>query len=136
MPDEIKQFETIVIFTPEKYEDSMNRVQDICQEFTGKKFRVLKEDFGVKNLAYEIAGNKTGHYISYVWKGTRENVRELEKCLQSEDSALKFITVCTEDMDDLVELEPYSEQKDDQINNQSKKPIVDALDIIYGLKEN
>jgi ribosomal protein S6 len=136
MPDEIKQFETIVIFTAKKYEDSMNRVQDICQEFTGKEFHILKEDFGVKKLAYEIAGNKTGYYVRYVWNGTRENVRELEKCLQSEDSALKFITVCTEDTDDFVELEPYSEQKDDQISSQSKKPIVDALDIIYGLKES
>ena len=125
-------YETIVILKPEGYEDSVNRIQSMCQDFTGKELKVDKEELGVRNLAYPIKETyTTGYYVKYIWKGTAENVRELERCMRIDDTVLKFITVKTEE--EGVDLAPYEQEDEPVPAKEKEKQIVDLLDIIYNL---
>lgn len=52
------------------------------------------EDLGVKKLAYEIRGNKTGYYIKMEY--ISENCYEIEKQARLDDNVIKFINVLLE----------------------------------------
>lgn len=118
----MNNYETIIIFDIEKYEDSANNIQKMCQEYTGKTYKVNREDIGIKNLAYEIKKHKKGYYIMLHWMGTREQCERLDNYIRKDDNVLKFITI---KMDDALDLEPYEQKQEQQ--------PVDLLDIIYNL---
>ena len=118
-------YETITIFDTEKYKESADTIQNICQEYTGKKYKIKREDLGIKNLAYEIKHHKKGYYVVFHWVGTREQCEQLEIYMRKDDNVLKFITI---KIDDSINLEPYEEDEQEQ----EQKPV-DLLDIIYNL---
>ena len=118
-------YETIVIFDTKEYKESADTIQDLCQEYTGKKYRVKREDIGVKNLAYEIKGHKKGYYVVFYWIGTHEQCEQLEAQIYKNNNILKFITVKLDNSVDPIDLEPYEQEQ--------KEELIDLLDIIYNL---
>lgn len=119
-----KLYETIVIFNiSTDYKPSINKINSLCQEFTGDEYEIDIDEIGIKNLVYITKEQKRGYYHKILWQGSTDNLEKLEKELRAGDSVLKFMTmrISDEEMLETHKLKP-------------KKPnIVDVLDIIYNL---
>lgn len=137
-------YETVVIFSPDeaKAKKDIKKYTKIMQDcYPHTKIKV--EDMGERKLAYEIKENRTGYYVVFTWKGTPENVADLERQFRINDNVLKFITIKADDDDDLDE---YAEVPDDMIGEIAKSPAeilaeeaaeseqpIDAMDVLLGL---
>ena len=89
--EELKKFESVCIFKEkteiEAYEKFSSRIHEILETIT-------KLDYiGIKNLAYEIKGNKKGYYVLLQFTATEKQVTELEKYYRLNDDIIKFITI-------------------------------------------
>ena len=135
-------YETVVIFRPTDCKESIQVIKDICQEFTGTRYKIKTEDLGVKALAYPLKDGKfkTGHYVIYTWQGLPDNVTELERCMRINDKVLKFMTVkrdsAEDELDEFVE-DVTPEVKDVESEQSSYNPNsqVDALDVLLGFAD-
>ena len=96
-------YKTTITCVPDNYKDSLDKVKELCQKFTGTEYKINEERVG-----------------TYAWHGESSNVRELETYLYEDDNVLKFITFLTTQKE--AHLKPYKCEQ--------KKPV-DILDIIY-----
>lgn len=120
-------YKTTIICVPDNYKDSLDKVKDLCQKFTGTEYKINEERVGLKHLEYPIRKSykgfyEQGYYATYAWRGKSSNVRELEKYLYNDGNVLKFITFLTTKEEAYLNLNPHKSEQ--------KKPI-DILDIIY-----
>jgi len=68
----------------EKYEGIINKNQG----------KILKtENWGLRNLSYEIKKNKKGYYYHFKFKSDGKVVKELEQKERIDDFLLRFLTV-------------------------------------------
>ena len=130
-------YETVIIFNSKSktLKDSITLLSDVCQTLTGSKYKIKVEDIGEKTLAYEIKSHKSGYYVLLTWKGTPDNVSELERNLRINDDVLKFITVIKED-EELEEFQEEAESEqatDTEMNNSNAQ--IDALDVMLGFAD-
>ena len=127
-------YETIIIFDPHVETIVIESYVDICQRFTGHEYEIKKEIIGPKRLAYDIKGHKEGYYVVLTWRGTGENVIDLERNFRINDKVLKFITVKTEVGDDEEEFERIA-QSDSAAVKSEQIAQPDALDVLFGMAE-
>jgi len=67
-----------------KYEDKINK----------NLGKVLKtEEWGLRNLSYNIKNNKKGFYFHIKFEGEGKTILELEKSESIDDSLLRFLTI-------------------------------------------
>lgn len=134
--DKTYSYETIIIFDPLNYEDSVKVFRDMCQEFT-KGYKIKEDYMGVKKLAYPIREKFTeGYYAMFTWMGTPENVAELERCMRINDNVLKFMTVKRDEAEDeLEEVVPAAGDAGESEQSYNPNSQVDALDVILGFAE-
>lgn len=119
----IYTYETVAICDPKKYADIVDILSSMCIDFSAEYKRKAKiEKQGVKKLAYTFeraSGNFTeGYYVIFTWRGTPQNVADLERTMRIHDEVLKFITVKLDDTDDC--LEDYV--KDEYITSHELEP--------------
>lgn len=127
-------YETIIIFDPLNYEESVNKIHGLLQKVTGVRFRIKENRMGVKKLAYPIKKLFIeGYYVAFTWMGTSDDVAELERNCRITDNILKFITVRKEDDCELEDVEFISDEI--LIDQDVKSEQVDALDVLLGLAE-
>ena len=137
----VKIYETIIIFDPLDYEESVTKISDLLQCFTDPKYKIKVDRLGVKKLAYPIKKIFTeGYYVVFTWMGTSDNVTELERTCRTTDNILKFITVRKEDDYELEEVEFIPDEfitssELNMINQDVKSEQVDALDVLLGLAD-
>ena len=74
--------------------------------------KILKtENWGLRNLSYEIKKNKKGFYFHFKLEGVGKTIEELERAESIDDSLLRFLTIRVKKND----LETnYFEKKEDQ----------------------
>ena len=118
---------TTIICVPNNYKDSLDKVKELCQKFTGTEYKINEERVGLKHLEYPIRRPykgfyEQGYYATYIWHGESSNVQELEKYLYNDDNVLRFTTCLTTKEEAHLNLKPYKCEQ--------KKPV-DILDIIY-----
>ena len=96
----------------------VDKLRDIIETNQGK---VLKtEEWGLRNLSYEIKKNRKGFYFHFKLEGIGKTIEELEKAENIDESLLRYMTVRVKKND----LETnYFEKKEDQniLNNNEKK---------------
>lgn len=88
----LNKYESIIIVNPElKYTgDIKEKILNTLGIFNVDSF----EDMGIKNLAYEIQGTKTGHYIKIeFYAKDHTKIDKLERYFKINDDILKFITI-------------------------------------------
>lgn len=123
---ETNYFQTIAILHPEEYEESHDKLVELCQTITSKykQLKIGVNYLGTKSLAYEIRGIGSGHYVEITWIGTREDTRVIEHYCHENNNILKFITIKINvtDVDHPI-LEPLID---------TSKEYADAYDIIFG----
>lgn len=120
-------YKTHIMCVPDGYKDSLDKVKELCQKFTGTEYKINEERVGLKPLEYPIRRSykgsyEQGYYAIYAWRGKSSNVQELEKYLYNDDNVLRFTTFLTTKEEAHLNLNPYKSEQ--------KKPV-DILDIIY-----
>ena len=133
----MESYETIIIFDnrydkDEPLKDTIKMFGDMCQEFTGTKYKIKREEMGERKLAYPLRDCTSGYYVLFTWQGTKENVDELERCFRINDKVLKFLTVKRDAAE--CELEEFL-IPEDAISEQRSNAQVDALDVLLGFAE-
>ena len=69
----------------------VDKYQNIINKNSGK---VLKtEEWGLRNLAYEIKNNQKGYYFHIKFQGIGKTIQELEKEENIDDALLRYLTV-------------------------------------------
>ena len=69
----------------------INKYQEIIKKNSGK---VLKtEEWGLRNLTYQIKNNKKGYYFHIKFKGVGKTIEELEREENIDDKLVRFLTV-------------------------------------------
>lgn len=91
----MKRYETIVIVDPDISEEKRDPLFDRMREIISLQNGELIEfdDWGVRNLAYEVKKKHRGHYIRLDYCGTGAVVDELERFFRIDDRSLKYLTV-------------------------------------------
>ena len=87
----------------------INKYHDIINKNQGK---ILKtEEWGLRNLSYEIKKNKKGFYFHFKLEGVGKTIEELEKTENIDDMVLRFLTIRVKKNDLKTN---YFEKREDQ----------------------
>ena len=86
----------------------VDKYQNIINTNSGKVIKT--EEWGLRNLAYEIKNNRKGFYFHIKFEGIGKTIEELEKAENIDEMLLRFLTVKVKkhDLDTT-----YFEKKDD-----------------------
>ena len=69
----------------------IEKYQNIINKNSGKVIKT--EEWGLRNLAYEIKKSKRGYYIHIKFDGDGTTVQELENAENIDDMLIRFLTV-------------------------------------------
>ncbi len=91
----MRKYETIFILNPdleeEQTQSAIEKVKGIITQGNGEILKV--EDWGNRNLAYEVKKKPKGHYILIHFSGTPALLSELERNYRVMDAVIKFQSV-------------------------------------------
>jgi small subunit ribosomal protein S6 len=91
----MRRYETIFIVDPDVSEEQRGAINTRLEDFMSKSGGVLlmRDDWGVKKLAYEIRNRSRGHYIRLDYCGNGPMVDEIERSFRIDDKVLKYMTI-------------------------------------------
>lgn len=94
----MKNYENIYILkgslTEEKAKEEIGKIKEYYKEVkTFEKNNDVNGFMGLKKLAYEVKGEKTGYYYITYFEGTENEVAKIENQLRLNENIIKFITV-------------------------------------------
>jgi len=69
----------------------VDKYQNIINTNSGKVIKT--EEWGLRNLAYEIKNNRKGFYFHIKFEGIGKTIEELEKAENIDEMLLRFLTV-------------------------------------------
>ncbi len=91
----MKRYETLLVLNPELPEaqtrETIDRARRLLTEAGAEDFEI--QEWGMRDLAYEIRKHKRGYYVLLEYRATAELVMELERNLKIADEVLRFISV-------------------------------------------
>lgn len=98
----MSKYESVIIMNPKinnkDLEKIINNVIEIIYNGgLGENNFEKTEDLGIKKLAYEIQGQKEGHYVSFYFKSEERLIDKIEQFYKNENNIMKFIIMRTED---------------------------------------
>jgi small subunit ribosomal protein S6 len=95
----MRRYETFIILDPDISEDQrsvvLQRTSDVIQQQDG--FLAFIDEWGSRQLAYEIKKKTRGYYVRFDFCGTGAVVNEMERNYRIDDRVLKYMTVLTDD---------------------------------------
>tara|TARA_Y100000590_G_scaffold464384_1_gene633689 strand:- start:302 stop:658 length:357 start_codon:yes stop_codon:yes gene_type:complete len=87
----------------------IEKYKDIISKYSGE---ILKtEDWGLRNLSYEINKNKKGFYFHIKLKGEGTTIEKLEEAENIDESVIRYLTIKIKKIDLDTN---YFEKKEDQ----------------------
>ena len=94
----------------EKYENIINN----------SKGKILKtENWGLRNLSYEIRKNKKGIYYHIKFQGLGETIQKLEENENIDESIIRFLTIKVKKID--LETNYFAKKEDQKIMEKNEK---------------
>ena len=91
----INEYETTCIARPNLNDEQVNsiveKLETIISEFKGDV--LVREDWGVRRLAYEISKENRGRYIYWNYVAPANTVAELERIIRIDSDLIRFLTV-------------------------------------------
>lgn len=109
----LREYETIFILKADLSDEASDRITGKVDKALEDHRGVLlvKENWGKKKLAYDIAKQAKGTYFFYHFLGGGPLVAEIERNLKLDDSVLRYMTVkVDEDVDAEARLKAISER--------------------------
>lgn len=91
----MKKYEVMFIIRPNLDEQAREAlVAEVSEVFTSRASEVLNvKNMGLRELAYEIAGEKKGFYVLLNVNATPEAVKEFERVANIKEAIIRYITV-------------------------------------------
>ena len=77
--------------TESRVEGLIKKCEDIINKNSGKIIKT--ENWGIRNLSYDIKKNKKGFYLHIKFEGIRKAVEALEKTENIDETILRYLTV-------------------------------------------
>jgi len=69
----------------------LNKYEDLIKKYSGE---ILKtEEWGLRNLSFNIKSNKKGFYFHIKFNGTGKTIEELEKAEKIDEMLIRFLTI-------------------------------------------
>ena len=95
----MRRYETITILDPDLSEDQRTAVFSKLQELIPQQggFLAFVDEWGSRQLGYEIKKKERGYYVRFDYCGTGAVVDEIERLFRIDDRVLKYMTVLTDD---------------------------------------
>ena len=91
----INEYETTCIARPNLNDEQVNsiveKLETIISDFKGDV--LVREDWGVRRLAYEISKETRGRYIYWNYVAPANTVAELERIIRIDSDLIRFLTV-------------------------------------------
>jgi small subunit ribosomal protein S6 len=91
--ENMRPYETMFIINPELDDEATDKLisaaKDTIEDNGGEIAEV--DQWGTKELAYEIEGHRGGYYTVINFSGQPETVEELERIYQVNDTVLRYI---------------------------------------------
>ena len=91
----MRRYETLLVLNPELPEaqtrETIDRARRVLVDAGAEDFQL--QEWGMRDLAYEIRKHKRGYYVLLEYRATPDLVKELERNLKIADEVLRFISV-------------------------------------------
>jgi len=95
----LRRYETIFILRPDQGEpqikDTIKRFEGIISSGGGEPIET--EEWGSRELAYRIKGERRGHYVRLDYVATGPVMNEVERNLKLADPVLRYLSVMLDD---------------------------------------
>ncbi len=94
----MRRYETICIADPDASDENRISLFDKIKSLIAQEKGILVDfdEWGNRQLAYEIRKKTRGYYVCITYGGTGELVEELERNFRLDDRVLKFMTILLE----------------------------------------
>lgn len=94
----MNRYETIFIIdadvgTPDR-KGIIEKMEDVIRQNSG--VMLMRDDWGIRKLAYPIRKKMQGHYVRLDYCGTGDTVTSMERLFRQDFRVLRFMTVRTE----------------------------------------
>src|SRR5436305_591080 len=123
-PNTAREYETIYILRPNTPNESVaevnNRIKAIIETMGGKVIKV--DNWGKRRLAYEVAKERKGIYLYWLYLATSGVVEEAERNLRMLDSVIRYLTV---KVDDNIDVGARPSEIDDASYEQAAQTAAD-----------
>jgi small subunit ribosomal protein S6 len=100
----VRRYETIFILRPDLGEsaqkDSIKRFEGLVANNGGDL--VETEEWGFRELAYRIKGERRGFYVRLDYGGTGATMNEVERNLKLSDGVLRYLSVLVDEAADMA----------------------------------
>ncbi len=98
----MKGYEIICILHPDLTEEQVQgAIDQLTQVVAGNEGQLVKsENWGARKLAYKVAKQTRGIMLYLLFTGNRKTVDELERNIRNNESALRYMTVKVDSVED------------------------------------
>ena len=95
----MRKYETMYVLRAdleaEKTQEIIQRYNDVITNHQGEIEEV--KDWGKRRLAYEIEGNREGHYLLVHYSAPTDVSKELERLFRISDEVIRYLTTRVEE---------------------------------------
>ncbi len=91
----MRKYETVIVANPElseaQLQDLFEKFKNIIARSQGHLINI--ENWGLKNMAFEVHHKKSGYYVIVQYCGGSDIVRQIEHSIKMDDRVIRFLTI-------------------------------------------
>ena len=126
----MRYYETLYIINPnladEGYEDVVTKFNGIVEKNNGVMIKV--DEWGKKNLAYEVKKFDKGCYVLLQYCGESHIVAELKREFKLDERVIKYQTIKLSDTADPEALKSELEETKEKVAEEGETPVDSSLE--------
>ena len=99
----MKKFEAVLIFSPELQKTDLTKLNDFFKDQISK-FKgnlINEEDWGLRDLTYQIKNNKKAFYNFYQIEIEGSKVQEIKDSLNKNENILRYLFITVDNHEEL-----------------------------------
>ena len=99
----MKKFEAVLIFSPEIQKTDLTKLNDFFKDQISK-FKgnlINEEDWGLRDLTYQIKNNKKAFYNFYQIEIEGSKVQEIKDSLNKNENILRYLFITVDNHEEL-----------------------------------
>ena len=95
----MKKFETVVLFSPDLTKTNLIKLEDFFKQQIVKYEGTIieEEDWGLRDLAYQIQKNKKAFYKFFQIEIEGSKIQEIKESLNKQEQILRYLFVIVKD---------------------------------------
>ena len=99
----MKKFEAVLIFSPELQKTDLTKLNDFFKDQISK-FKgnlINEEDWGLRDLTYQIKNNKKAFYNFYQIEIEGSKIQEIKDSLNKNENILRYLFITVDNHEEL-----------------------------------